>query len=369
MVSHLTMFTSFILYFIKFKYINIYFSERGIEYEEIDFEESTDTGEPIQLKDLDTSKLKLMLAPYFQRKGIDEKYLAVFDEEKIDGEVFASRTTWGENVFQQKLDGLFAEMPFGDRWKFKNIVTTIIDEHYITSLKSSRNRNITIPRCFNTAAEMKFYKNGSVLEIPQFSESSDLTKPIHIFGQNSDQVDISLPKSIAMESAKFAGACLTNRRNGTIHFGVSQIVGSHEGKVVGLPIAVPDFMQIFYDEIKRCFHKDQLDIVLQCLRPPELIRVTKTPKKETRPLYVVEIDVVPKYETTHFDTFYVKDSSSEGDSVGAIYTFLKSELTVLQKDQLRKYMEEKICIAQKRKTEEFSIGQRKRPKSHTDGCL
>lgn len=300
-----------------------------------------------------------MFAPYFQREGIDEKFLAVFDKEKIDGKVFALAikhfdfSSGEENVFLQKIDELFAEMPFGDRWKFKYIATTIYNEHKRKISKSST--IITRPRRFKEAAEEHFYTNGSVFKIPQFSESSDLTKPIHIFRQNSDQVDFSLPKSIAMESAKFAGACLTNRRNGTIHFGVSQIVGSHEGKVVGLPIAVPDFMQIFYDEIKRCFYKDQLDIVLQCLRPPELIRVSKIPKNETRPLYVVEIDVVPTYTTTHFDTFYVKDNSSKGDSVGAIYTFLKSELTVLQKDELKKYMVEKIHIAKKRKTVDFSV--------------
>ena len=343
----------------------MYFSERGIEYEEIDLEESTDTGEQIQLLDLDTSKLQLMFAPHFQREGIDERYLAVFDKEKIDGRVFALEFD-SDYSRRSLIDELFPEMPFGDRCKFKLIVDMIFMEHAKTRSKSTIE---TTPRFFNEAAKQYLsYTKGSVFRIPRFSESSDLTVPIHIFGQNSDQVDISLPKSIAMESAKFAGACLTNRRNGTIHFGVSQIVGSHEGKVVGLPIAVPDFMQIFYDEIKRCFHKDQLDIVLQCLRPPELIRVTKTPKKETRPLYVVEIDVVPMYETTHLDTFYVKDNSSKGDSVGAIYTFLKGELTVLQTDQLRKYMEEKICIAQKRKTEEFSIQQRESQGRYSTPC-
>ena len=335
------------------------FSERGIECEEVDLEESTDTGEQIQLQDLDTSKLKLKIAPYFQREGIDETYLAVFDKEKIDGNVFASE--FKKYKSSELIDKLFAEMPFGDRWKFKLIVETIFDEHNRTSSKSLT--NITRPRRFQEAAENNlFYTKGSVFMIPQFSESSDLTEPIHTFRQKSDQVDFSLPKWIAKESAKFAGACLTTRRNGTIHFGVSQIVDSHEGKVVGLPIAVLDFMQIFHDEITRCFYKDQLDIVLQCLRPPELIRVTKIPKTETRPLYVVEIDIVPKYDTTHFDTFYVKDNSYEGDSVGTIYTFFKSELIVLPKDQLRKYMEEKISMARKRKIEEFSEKRRKERK-------
>ena len=329
------------------------FSERGIECEEVDLEESTDTGEQIKLKDLDTSKLKLKIAPYFQREGIDETYLAVFDKEKIDGKVFVSEFRFKPSR-SALIDELFAEMPFGDRWKFKFIVNTIFDEHKRTSSKAS---TICIkPRQFKKATEMNFfYTKGSVFKIPHFSELSDLTKPIHIFREKHDQDDFSLPKWIAMESAKFAGACFTNRRNGTIHFGVSQICGSHEGKVVGLPIDVPDFMQIFFDEIKGCFYKDQLNIVLQCLRPPELVRVTKILKTETQPLYVVEIDVVPTYDTTHFDTFYVKENSSEGHSVGKIYTFLKSELIVLQKDQLKKYMEEKIRIARKRKAEEFSI--------------
>ena len=332
------------------------FSERGIECEEVDLEESTDTGEQIKLKDLDTSKLKLKIAPYFQREGIDETYLAVFDKEKIDGKVFASE--FRKYTSSQVIDKLFAEMPFGDRWKFKLIVETIFHEHNITS--STSLPSIYRHRRFQGAAEkILFYTKGSVFMIPKFSESSNLTEPIHIFREKSDQVDLSLPKWIAKESAKFAGACLTTRRNGTIHFGVSQVDDSHKGKVVGLPIAVLDFTQIFHDEIKSCFYKDQLDIVLQCLRPPKLIRVTKILKTETRPLYVVEIDVVPKYKRTHFDTFYVKDNSSEGDSVGTIYTFLKSELIVLPKDQLRKYMEKKISIARKRKIEEFSKKRRK----------
>lgn len=315
--------------------------------------EERDTCAQKELKDLNVSELKLRITPFFRRNGILKTHLAVFDKEKIDGSVFVSEFSFPEDRWP--IDQLFKDMPFGDRCKFKKIVHEIFSKEELRiRFKYSNQGNV--PRRFAEKTRMRFdfYTKGSVFENQDFSES-DLITPIHIFRHRNVLDDFSLPKWIAMEAAKFAGACLTNRKNGTIHFGVSQIADSNKGEIVGLPIDIQELMEIFYDEIKKWFYKDQINVVLKCLRPPQLVRVKEITRKENPPLYVVEIDVVPTYGITHYDTFYVKDAESDGDSVAKIYTFCKNELTVLQKDELKKYMVEKIHIAKKRKTVDFSV--------------
>lgn len=66
-----------------------------------------------QFKDLKTPDMIYVLAPYFEKDGIESRFLEVFDREKIDGEVFA-------DCDMDDLDRMFKDMPYGDKKRLQN---------------------------------------------------------------------------------------------------------------------------------------------------------------------------------------------------------------------------------------------------------
>ncbi|XP_061196717.1 sterile alpha motif domain-containing protein 9-like [Saccostrea echinata] len=330
----------------------------------------------ILFKDIKPSDLKSVLAPFCEKEGIEAIHLEVFVREKIDGKVF-------EECDITDLGHLFRDMPFGDRKRLLRIRNAILEEEskkgpYLvipssgseamegtdTSLicqnrvlsESEENDPETkfkeIFRTFDTLAKpTDAYRRHAVLTTSNFY-ISDLIEPLHSFRHRDDQDQSSLMNWIAEETIKFACACFSGRTNGTIHFGIVENTdkdGLLEGKVAGLYINQSRFMEVFYDQIKQAFYKDQLGIVLQCLRPPQFVSVRHKvlSNEEAEPLFVVEIDVVPNYSLTNHDTFYIREKN-----VPRIYNFDRNVPKVLLDEDLKNYMESKPKLAEHRKRKE-----------------
>lgn len=336
-----------------------------------------------QFKDLKTPDMIYVLAPYFEKDGIESRFLEVFDREKIDGEVFA-------DCDMDDLDRMFKDMPYGDKKRLYKIKNSILKEESSggpflqipaescqgiedtismkNDLSVSENdgdeydpdtKFKEIFRTFDTSAKaVDAYREHAVFRTSNFF-ISDLIEPLHRFQHRIEHDPLVLMKWIAEETVKFAGACFTDRTNGTIHFGISEIrdADDHlEGKVVGLQINQSRFLDLFYEEIQTSFYKDQLSIVLQCLRPPQFVKVhnKELTNKHEKQLFVVEIDVVPNFALTTHGTFYLKVKNEKHESVPRIYKFDKNVPKVLLDDDLKDYMEVKSNIANNRKCKEMS---------------
>ncbi|XP_062605885.1 sterile alpha motif domain-containing protein 9-like isoform X2 [Saccostrea cucullata] len=333
----------------------------------------------ILFKDLNPTDLKTVLAPLCEKEGIEAIHLEVFLREKIDGKVF-------EECDITDLGHLFGDMPFGDRKRLLLIRKEIQEE------ESKKGSYLVIPcsgfeaiegaeapplneicqnrvlneseendpetkfkeifRTFDTLAKpTDAYRRHAVLTTSNFY-ISDLIAPLHSFRHRDDQDQSTLMNWIAEETIRFACACFSERTNGTIHFGIvgnTDKDGLLEGKVVGFNINQSRFMEVFYDQIKQAFYKDQLGIVLQCLRPPQFVSVRhKVLSNEiAEPLFVIEIDVVPNYTLTNHDTFYIRENN-----VPRIYRFDRNVPKSLEGEDLKNYMESKIKIAEHRKQKE-----------------
>lgn len=126
--------------------------------------------------------------------------------------------------------------------------------------------------------------------------------------------------------------------------------------MVGLQINQSKFLDLFYEEIQTSFYKDQLSIVLQCLRQPQFVKVhhKELTNKHEKQLFVIEIDVVPNFTLTTHDTFYLKVEKKKNESVTRIYKFEKNVPNFLLDDDLKNYMAAKIKIANNRKYKEIN---------------
>ena len=154
-------------------------------------------------------------------------------------------------------------------------------------------------RIFDKAVDISFkYNVNAILPQPQ-TRPDDLINPVHNY---VDMSSVALEEQLfrfGCESVRFANACLNERTNGTLHFGIST-----EGKVVGLSINKYEYGEILTQFIDSCFEDHQIDIVKHCVRPPKFVQVIS--RQADKPLFIVEVDIVPKFELTTDESFSMK---------------------------------------------------------------
>ena len=174
------------------------------------------------------------------------------------------------------------------------------------------------PREFDTDNEDKNYHKGHLLKCLE-TGTKDLMRPVHelklltnAFGQGLSEG--TYMRKFLHETLRFACACLNERTNGTIHFGVAdqvrnQAQGYQSREIVGVPVSIEAFSS--FDEklteyIEKCF--DEYSIARTCIRPPSFIPVGTIQAEHTYSdeLYVIEVDVVPSYSLCRNECFCVK---------------------------------------------------------------
>ena len=140
----------------------------------------------------------------------------------------------------------------------------------------------------------------------------DLLNPCHEYKAFQSQTSTTITKQINFMKylIKFTCACLNERTNGTIHYGVADDIEKDQcgnpkfkhGEILGVPLSEKD-RQNFYDwtqeAINKCFKvccsngktvPSSECQISNCIRRPKFIPVTTNENN----LYVVEIDIVPK---------------------------------------------------------------------------
>ena len=103
---------------------------------------------------------------------------------------------------------------------------------------------------------------------------------------------------LARELVQFSAACLNDRTNGVFYVGVKDRV--IQGVLLEGLSCCEGFEKCLLQHLKGAFCEDQLDCVLRCIRPIKCIEVV--PRGEVK-RYVLEIDIVPRYELCENDLF------------------------------------------------------------------
>ena len=200
------------------------------------------------------------------------------------------------------------------------------------------------------------YTHHDVLSCSE-GQQQDLLEPIHRFVLT----DLSKDEgkfTLASETVRFACACLNDRTNGTLHFGVaSRTSGSEKtGEILGTCLSGEQqvYERFVRKAISTCFVPEQRDIALACVRPLKFIEVIPT---KATPTFVVEIDVVPMYSLCEEEAFFIlvpRPKTGEGLQFEkqAVYSWRDNSPTEIHDDELIRFMKFKQKLAETRKERE-----------------
>ena len=216
-------------------------------------------------------------------------------------------------------------------------------------------------RKFDSVVDATFrYTKNFFIDCNNLStEPLDLIRPVHRFVVIALQLTAEKESMLRFlqESLTFACACLNDRTNGTIHFGVVPEHGTNakQGQIVGTTLARPITVYIdkFYECVNKCFTDDQKDIVNKCIRKPCFIELW--PSSEF-PSYVIEIDIVPAHALCKKDIYFVRKPFKKEDKIifdqATPYSFRDSTIQPIEGEYLKNFIKGKDALTEKRKLAE-----------------
>lgn len=205
-----------------------------------------------------------------------------------------------------------------------------------------------------TMRESFYYRLKSAL-ICDKADLSSLLQPIHMFVY--EKMDVrGIPDWIVKLAMPFIAACLNERTNGTIHFGISQIPSENgvQGTVLGIPIEKNRIVRRFYAVLQSTFYDDDYESVCKCVYQPQFIPVIGS-KNSKENLFVVEIDVNPSSLFTEENVFFTRQKTGDDRKTKLMFFRLdkcSNEPTLGNDEDIRKYIEIKSKISQERKKQE-----------------
>lgn len=170
------------------------------------------------------------------------------------------------------------------------------------------------PRPFDVEHGVKPYIQGRILSCWE-TGTKDMITPIHeckIFRTDINPSIDEMVKKFVYETLRFACACLNERTNGTIHFGVAdevenQTCGYKPREIVGSEVTkVPLYNDKLTEYICKSFVGRSGGIAQNCIRPAVFIPVrSPLTDEDLINTVVIEVDIVPSYSLCSDDIFKV----------------------------------------------------------------
>ena len=275
------------------------------------------------------------------------------EEEEIDGKSLAQLT-------EAHIEKLFPDLKMGKRIRLMDAVKGAIEELQkppeivVREKKPKTRRKLETFREFDTRPKATdVYEKGHVLAEEQ-SRPGYLLEPIHKYRM----VPARELGTLATEAIQFAAACMNERVNGTIHFGV---VGKYDskrasqaGEIIGFSLDKQHCEVAITDEIYRAFYDDQREVALKCIRDPVYIPVVGQDAASAE-LFVVEVDVVPHSDVVTNEAFFLKPAAGKRT---ALYRYVDGAPTEVSERELLEFMEfKKQQTTLRRETEKDARAQ------------
>ncbi|XP_046581565.1 sterile alpha motif domain-containing protein 9-like [Haliotis rubra] len=310
--------------------------------------------ESYNIRNLDTDQLCEFLAPLLKKNNIDEDVLKTMKQEKIDGSVFLT-------MDRSSMKEVFPDLKFGERTKILMERDEFIESGKLqTGLQGDvmsverRLQEREYARKFDTKTGCtEKYKKGKILENLQ-TRPGNMIDPTH-YCITFDGLDKdSALEAIGWETMKFASACMNDRTNGTVHFGVydgSDTDHSH-GEVLGITLERKDCEDTIVKSIQNCFPSDQQDVASECIHPAKYVDVIDN--KEVCG-YILEIDVEPQERLVKDQAFFIKDQYMKPRQKGSgqkLFRLKSGAPDDESADGVYQYMSTKSTLDEKRKDAE-----------------
>ncbi|KAI8770438.1 sterile alpha motif domain-containing protein 9 [Biomphalaria glabrata] len=213
------------------------------------------------------------------------------------------------------------------------------------------------------------YKHGHIFtDIMTETRGSPLSpiKNFHLI--ECQDTDAALDK-IGLELIPFVSACMNERRNGTIYFGVSPVGHAlHKaGKIVGVSLDKLQVQEVVNCYLRESFLETQISIIRKVIREPKFIPVIKIEPILSTDLVVLEFDVIPsrifmKKEIIKTNLRLLTQFGNNKKMDKAVFRFSESGKPELLTETKRDKFEREIpSLIEQRKEEEKKVKNNLKP--------
>ncbi|XP_076466731.1 sterile alpha motif domain-containing protein 9-like [Babylonia areolata] len=260
-------------------------------------------------------------------------------DEDIDGKALVLLT-------EQHLKQLFPDLKMGQRIRLMASIKATIAELQKPPELSVQERRPRSPRKLETFRQFDrrvkatdVYEKGHILPDEQ-SRPGYLLQPVHKYMAAGSTQHCTLAELVV----QFSAACMNERVNGTIHFGVAGKYDAEPscraGEIVGIQVDKQQCEVAITEEIYRAFFEDQREMALQCIRDPVYIPVVGEGLASAQ-LFVVEVDVVPHSTSVLKEAFFLNCSRNTKDKSPVLFRYIDGAPTRVTDKELMEFMEVK----------------------------
>lgn len=221
-------------------------------------------------------------------------------------------------------------------------------------------------RPFDCQAAYKHkYSKGAFFQVTEKRPGNQLS-PVHKYVSLNSVERKKEAHEFAMDVIRFGSACMNEKTNGTIHFGISTLENG-KSQISGCRVATQLIERMITKLIRMSFYDGQVSIALSCIRPPQFIEVIG--ENLTQSLYVVEVDVVPATRFVERFAYFLK-TTDDDQQQSVIYRFdgKVNQLDCKQTDQFMKEENEKL-FSERQKLENLKYTRQENKNKHLQDFL
>ena len=310
-----------------------------------DFEEVRVSADPVPLEAITPDRVAAVMRVYLEKHNMDASLADRLEEQDIDGEVLAE-------LDEALVEKLFPELTMGKRLKFVRTKSEALEELQKAPETVLREKSKPVRRKLETYRDFDtrpgptaVYEKGHVLPEEQSRPGYPL-QPLHKYRILKKGEGIS---QLAQEAVQFAAACMNERVNGTIHFGVaakSDPTRKHAaGEIVGMRVSRQVCEFAITEEIYRAFFPDQREVAIKCVRDPVFVPVVGKDVGEAD-LVVVEVDVVPHSSLVADEAFFLSPVTGKHS---LLFRYVNDATTAVEGQDLHEFMRVRKQLTVQRK--------------------
>ncbi|CAL1545561.1 unnamed protein product, partial [Lymnaea stagnalis] len=231
------------------------------------------------VQNMTPSELRKYLTTKFEHQGLETIALEDLEAKNVSGQVFLSLK---EEDFKEEIP----TASFGVR----RFLLLLKEQHIQPSEIKSLPEHL---RTFDTEVRPadKYFLNRCA-DIVSTNIRGKRTSPLKHFLLIEKQDKEKALEFIGSEVVPFAAACLNERRNGTIYFGISPPDNSNNykaGEIVGVDLEPEDVQAEINDFIRKSFLEAQKNIISCTVRDAKFVPVIGATSKN---VHVIEVDIV-----------------------------------------------------------------------------
>lgn len=303
-------------------------------------------------------ELEEWLKPILKERNISSSVLDIFRDQEVDGEVF-------ENLTDSELEKLCPDLKFGPRKKILHARDQCLHGECHDTFQESpasegqARQRTEYARGFGCVPDIsEFYHVGRILNKHE-ERAGNLINPVRKFLPCT--YDNLVYEHIADEVTIFGSACLNDRTNGIIYFGIGDVACESYayGEVLGVVLDKKECEDAVRLSIMRRFSEDMIEIVQKCIKPPVFVPVVGVDDEDR---FVCEVDIEPRSDWIKQDhAFFVKSKLDASRSELILYRLSGGVPKSQDVRQVEKFSTEKVQLSKDRQQQEKQSERRELP--------